>query len=113
MDTIAALPTTPVALAVARPALGRCEVEHWLDEVAPVLLALRARVARPSSGQRRWMAEQAVLGTGAEALLCWAVLDGEEAGEPDAEAEWLLGRVSALVELVEALLHGEPTPVAA
>lgn len=86
------------------PALACTEdLEAWLDEVTPVVEALRHRTAPPSSGQRRWMADLAAACDRAlDHLQCEAddltALDG-----PCHELHWLHTRVTALVEATRAV----------
>jgi hypothetical protein len=88
----------------ADPALA-CpeEVEAWLDEVQPVVAALRHRTAPPSNGQHRWMADLiAACDVALDHLQCEAD-DVAGVDGPCHDLHWLHTRVSALLEAARAL----------
>lgn len=101
-------------LAAPHP-LHPVEIDAWVDEVGPVLAALRRRTAPPSEGQRRWMAEQVAVGRSALTVLEAEAFDAEDRQLPLESILWAHTRVSALLEASASLLApGAPAvPLAA
>jgi hypothetical protein len=77
------------------------EIESWLEDVGPVLAALHRRTGPPSSGLRRWLAEQVRLATEADDSVDHLVAAAEEADAAPAAVDdlrWLHTRVCAVTE---------------
>lgn len=83
------------------------EIAAWLDEVIPVIAALRDRTAPASEGQRVWMADQAERAEQAITHLDCATFDAEAQDHLCDELHWLHTRATALVEASRVLVLGD------
>lgn len=101
--TTARLPHPRTAHRLLRSSPTPVEIEAWLDEVRPVLLALQRSGGSPSSGQQRWLAEQAQTAAAAIDALDCDTFAGDLAGSPCLELEWLHTRVCAALDVVHRL----------
>lgn len=79
------------------------EIEAWVDEVRPVLQALRSRGGAPSSGQQEWLAAQLRVAAEALDVLECDTFEAEAAGTPCDELRWVHTRVCAVLDGLGAL----------
>jgi hypothetical protein len=103
METTAAHLNRPGRSSSIGTALSPEEIDAWLGEVGVIARAVARRGAAASPDRRRWLAEQArVAGHAVDRLEC-EVFEAEALGLPTQDLDWLLTRVSALLQAVEGL----------